>query len=131
MVAIMNNIICNKIRTPDGTILISTSRHDYRVYTDANGHEYMVDGGTEYLRRNVVHEAPYEELSLYDTDPHEKLRENYTWGTYGKNGDEPLQLKLLKDLSTNHIKAIIETQKHLQKHIVKMFENELEYRNER
>jgi hypothetical protein len=38
-------IVANRIRTPDGTILESKHRHDYVTYTDANGKQYMVDGG--------------------------------------------------------------------------------------
>ena len=62
-------IVCNRIQTPDGTILISQHRHDYQIYTDKNGLEYMVDGGCDYLRRNVHYEAPHTELSVYDTAP--------------------------------------------------------------
>ena len=133
MVDIMNEdkqIIHNSIRTPDGTILTSASVHDYKVYEDANGHEYMVDGGREYLRRNVVKEAPHEELTLYTDDPHEKIREVFTWGTYGKKGDKPLQIKLLKDLTIAHVKAIIRTQSHMPNYMKQMFINELEYRKD-
>jgi len=122
-------IIQNKIRTPDGRVLVSGSVHDYRVYTDANGFKYMVDGGRSYLRRNIVREAPYEELSLFEGDPHEKIRDNFTWGTFGKNGDQPLEFKLLKDLDINHIKAIIETQKDLPDYMVNVFKAEITYRN--
>jgi hypothetical protein len=43
-------------------------RHDYVTYTDANGLDYMVDGGNDYLRRNVHTEAPYEELTIYEDE---------------------------------------------------------------
>ena len=41
----MEELLLNQIKTPDGTILRSHSRHDYVTHVDANGHEYMVDGG--------------------------------------------------------------------------------------
>lgn len=123
-------LIYNAIRTPDGTVLRSSNRHDYRVHTDANGYEYMVDGGLDYLRRNVNKEAPYEELSLSLDDSHEQLREVYTWGGYGKNGDQPLTVNKLKDLDTAHIEAIIKTQKQLPSQVIELFNNELEYRND-
>ena len=130
MVDVMNDkqIIHNSIRTPDGTILISHSVHDFKMYTDANGHDYMVDGGREYLRRFIVNEAPFEEISLYVDDPHEEIREVFTWGTYGKNGDQPVQFKLLKDLTIPHVKAIIKTQSHMPEYMKDMFRNELEFR---
>ena len=59
-------IILNSIRTPDGTILVSTHRHDYVSYKDANGALYVIDGGNDYLKRNIS--GPYEELSLYAND---------------------------------------------------------------
>lgn len=121
-------IVHNSIRTPDGTVLVSRSVHDYVTHIDENGHEYMVDGGRSYLRRNIVEEAPYEELSLYTDDPHEQIREKVTWGTYGKNGTELFKLKLLKDLTNNHISAILKTQLQLSEEIRQMFRNEIDFR---
>ena len=99
-------LVRNAIQTPDGTIIESLHTHDYVLHTDKNGEEYMVDGGLSYLRRNVTKE-PYIELSVYDNDSHEKIREGLHWGTYGKNGDQPLQYKPLKDLDNEHIKALL------------------------
>jgi hypothetical protein len=105
-------IILNQIRTPDGTVLTSEHRHDYKAYIDANGEEYMVDGGNAYLKRNGTKE-PFEELSLYDDEPFDIIRQHIKWGTYGKNGDQPLQYKPLKDLEDDHIQAILDTQKQI------------------
>ena len=41
----MSVILSNRLKTPDGTILESLHRHDYVTHTDANGKEYMLDGG--------------------------------------------------------------------------------------
>ena len=123
-----NKIVSNRIRTPDGTILESMHRHDYVTYTDANGKEYMVDGGLDYLRRNVHDDAPYEELSVYDDAPYALIREVFKWGTRGKDGKQPLMYVPLKDLTTEHIEAILETQTHIQEHIRKIFLDELSFR---
>ena len=121
-------IVSNRIRTPDGTILESMHRHDYRIYVDANGKEYMVDGGLDYLRRNVHDDAPYEELSVYDDALHVEIRNVFKWGTRGKDGKQPLTYVPLKDLTTEHIEAILETQTHIQEHIRKIFLDELSFR---
>lgn len=121
-------IVSNRIRTPDGTILESMHRHDYRTYVDVNGKEYMVDGGLDYLRRNVHDDAPYQELSVYSDAPHDVISETFKWGTRGKDGKQPLKYVVLKDLTTEHIEAILNTQSHIADYIRKIFLNELSFR---
>ncbi len=125
----MRKIVANCIRTPDGTILCSRHVHDYATYLDKNGYTYMVDGGRDYLRRNIVDEAPAEELSVYADDPHEVIRERFDWGTRGKDGKSPLTFKLLKDLDDGHIMAILDTQKQIADWTRKLFIDELSHRN--
>jgi hypothetical protein len=122
-------LLTNAIRTPDGTILESRGRHDYRTYTDANGKTYMVDGGLDYQRRNLHRDAPYIEISVDTSDPHGVIRECFTWGTYGINGDQPIKYVALKDLEVSHIEAILETQSQLREHMRQMFKDELVYRS--
>jgi len=119
-------IILNKIRTPDGTELISYHRHDYKTYKDKNGKFYSVDGGTSYLRRSFD-EQDYEELSIVDDGSldHETIRNNLYWGTFGIEGDQPLKFVLLKDLDTDHIEAIIDEG---YKRVEKYMKVELEWR---
>ena len=121
-------IVSNRIRTPDGTILESRHRHDYVTYVDKNGKEYMVDGGLDYLRRNLHDDAPYEELSVYDDAPYALVREVFKWGTRGKDGKQPLKFVPLKDLTTEHIEAILDTQSHIADYVRKLFISELNFR---
>jgi len=121
-----NHIIRNRIRTPDGTVLNSLTTHDYRTHIDKNdGKEYMIDGGNAYLRRNL---GDYVELSVYSDDPHEEVREALTWGTYGPKGDQPIEFKILKDLSTDHINNIIRDCNHIPVWMADIFKEELKYR---
>lgn len=106
-------IVLNRIKTPDGTILTSFHRHDYKTHLDKNGLEYMVDGGNEYLRRNINEEAPYEELTLYLDDPFEILRENVCRGGRGKDGKQPLTWVPLNKMSDDWVKACIDYNKTL------------------
>ena len=101
----MNALILNAIQTPDGTVLESHSRHDYVTHTDANGKEYMVDGGLAYVR-TTLHDDQIS-LALYDDEPHEVQREVLKWGTRGVNGDQPLTFKPISEMDTAHIGNVI------------------------
>lgn len=128
----MREIIANMIRTPDGTILRSYHRHDYKEHLDKNGKVYMVDGGTSYLRRNVHEDFPYEELSVYDDEPYTTLREYICRGSRGKDGKQPLSWIPLSKMSNDHLNNTV---KYVQKKTgdysddyVKWYVKELEYR---
>lgn len=101
-------IILNSIKTPDGTILISHHRHDYVTYIDKNGLEYMVDGGTDYLRRNVHNNAPYIEMSIYSNSPFKIIRNSLYRGGRGKDGKQSLTWVVLSEMSDKWVKACIE-----------------------
>jgi hypothetical protein len=147
-------ILVNQIRTPDGTILVSHHRHDYKTYIDKkNGLEYMVDGGNDYLRRNIFampyswfiikliqianffgydvnNPSAYKEISLYSDDPIEKLRESIHRGGRGKDGTEELKYVLIKDMSNDWIKNVIIYEIKYRPHnmYIRVFEAELTYR---
>lgn len=121
-----SRILLNRIKTPDGTILTSYNRHNYVEYKDTLTKEVlMVDGGTDYLRRNV---GTYEELSVYDDGSHITRRSAVHWGTRGKDGKQPLVYKLLKDLDSDHIEAILKTQHQISDFYREIFMEELKYR---
>jgi hypothetical protein len=124
----MRKLVANRIKTPDGTVLQSFYTHDYKNHQDKNGFTYMVDGGIEYLRRTIIAEAPAEELSVYTDDPFALIRRAFHWGTRGKDGKESLKWKPLLELDTDHIEAIIETQKQVPEHLLNIFKQELEWR---
>jgi hypothetical protein len=126
MMTTESRILLNRIKTPDGTILTSYNRHNYVEYKDTLTKEVlMVDGGTDYLRRNV---GTYEELSVYDDGSHITRRSAVHWGTRGKDGKQPLVYKLLKDLDSDHIEAILKTQHQISDFYREVFMEELKYR---
>ena len=119
-------ILVNMIRCPDGTILESRNTHDYQTHTQEDGREFMVDGGLEYLRRSGV---GYEELSLCYGDDYGSLRECFTWGARGINGDQPLHYIKLKDITDSHLEALIDyTKGYSIKEINMLFIDEREFR---
>lgn len=105
----MISLIRNAIKTPDGTILESTHRHDYKEHTDANGKTYMVDGGLEYVRCSAHGDEVH--LSLYDDEPHDIQASVLKWGTYGINGDQPLKYVTIAEMDTAHIEAVLNISK--------------------
>lgn len=123
----MNNVVYSALRTPDGTLLESIGVHDYITHTDANGKTYMLDGGLEYLRCSMHEDQELITVTL--DDPHEQVREVVTWGTYGKNGDQPYRRVKLSEMSNAHIKAVIETQKGIYPQFKLAMMNELTYRD--
>ena len=100
-------LILSKIQTPDGTILTSYHRHDYVTHIDANGEEYILDGGNDYQRTSVNKES-FKDLSIWSDAPYEIIRENFHRGGRGKNGDEPLKWVPLSKMSDEWIKNCIE-----------------------
>lgn len=123
----MNNVVYSALRTPDGTLLESRHRHDCVTHWDENGKNYMIDGGVEYIRSSAHGDEEYITVTL--DDPHEVVREVVTWGTCGKNGDEPYREVKLSEMSNAHIKAVIETQSTMYPAFKRAMMNELTYRD--
>lgn len=104
----MNKIYANRIQTPDGTIMQSFNRHDYKEYTDTiTGEIYMIDGGTDYIRMSI-NTVPPTMLTVYESDPHPVKRTIPVWGTYGKLGDQPLEYISVAEMELDHILAILD-----------------------
>ena len=122
----MSTIIRNALRTPDGTEIRSRYRHDYVTHTDANGKEYMVDGGNDYIRRSA--NGDEEDMVVTTEDSFEVVRQACDWGTYGINGDQPLKYVTVAEMETDHIKAVLQNVKFINSSIKTTMEHELEYR---
>jgi hypothetical protein len=50
------------------------------------------------------------------------------WGTYGKEGDQPLKFITIKDMETDHIHAVLENVRAIQPALRLCMVNELKYR---
>ena len=93
-----------------------------------------IDGGIEgcIRRGGDILNGDWENLCVYTDDPHEKIREVFIWKSYGKNFSQPEGVyTLMKDLTDDHIIAICETQTHLPDYIMKVFRNEIRFRETR
>jgi hypothetical protein len=123
-------MVSNALRTPDGTVIESTHRHDYVTYRDQNGNNYMIDGGLDYVRSSA--NGDEEHLAVYLEDGHEKVRNALTWGTYGINGDQPLKRVKLSDMNSDHIRAVLkdnEKRPTVYPSVVTAMQDELQFRN--
>lgn len=118
-------LVRNAVLTPDGTILESTHRHDYKSHVDGLTDDvYAVDGGLDYVRRSS-NKIPATPLDVYSDDPFEVVRLHLLWGTYGKSGGDKLKLVRLCDMTTEHIQAVIDGQRQIPAWRRELMEQEL------
>ena len=86
-------------------------------------------GGCDYVRCSA--NGDEEMLTIYTDYPHEVIRLHAKWGTYGKEGDEPLRYVTIAGLNPYHLRAILDTQqKTMRPAMYKVMQDEVEYRNE-
>ena len=112
----MNRLIYNAIITPDGTVLCSKHRHDFKTYVDTKDKlTYMVDGGLDYARRNV---GSYKEISLYLEDGIEVIRNVVS-----------ISNKLLKDIPEDMLEEFL-SEESFHENMLEAIKMELDYRND-
>lgn len=125
-IILKNSIQCRKC----GDIIESKHVHDF-VYCSCQS--VACDGGKSYLRYigNPEDYIDMSEVTSQDEDDwFDKVREAFSWNSRGKLGNEPLHQILLKDLTDEHINAILDTQWHIKGTVVEeYFKKELEYRS--
>lgn len=94
--------------TSKNKFLVSTHTHDFvSEYLD-DGTLVAVDGGYNYFRRFGMDNEDVVDFSLTDDHDFEYIVDKMLWGTYGKDGNNPLQYVRLLDCTTEHLKAILE-----------------------
>ena len=118
-------LVRNAIQTPDGTVLESFHRHDFKMYTDKNGKTYGVDGGLEYQRLiGDIQDCVI--LTVDSNSDITEIREHFKWGSYGKDGKQPMKILRLFEMSDAHIRAILEGS--YPEHVTEILKRELDYR---
>jgi hypothetical protein len=100
-------LVYSAIQTPDGTILESRYTHDYVTHIDANGLEYMLDGGTDYQRYITQPTAPFTNISLYMDDDFELIRQKVKRGGRGKDNQQPLTFVPICEMNDEWLQAAI------------------------
>lgn len=127
-------LVYNAIQCPDGTVIESRYQHHFVSHIQDDGREYFVDGGLAYQR--IGHsDREYIDLSLYDTDSIELIRERFTWGRNMDANNNLLpetQYIKLKDLADGHLDALVEfTKTHAAKVVNGLMIREQNYRKEK
>lgn len=105
--------------------LNSIYRHDYLSYKFQDGTSIFIDGGNSlcdggyYYRSSgpldILNKS--ENYTLTDKDSFKTIKKKLLWGTRGKSGKEPLTYRPLIELETDHLKAILKTQKSSEIHL--------------
>ena len=123
-------MLYNALRCPDGTILHSTHRWNYKTHLDATtGEIYMVDSGNSMYYRRSINEVKADDISVTTESPFEEQRKVFFWGTYGADGTSERKEIALCNMSTDHIEAVLRTQNKIKgTYVEELMQNELEYR---
>lgn len=122
--------IYSGLKTPDGTILHSTHRHDCVLHKDANGKVYLLDGGLEYVRCSG-HEDE-ELIEVYSDEPFEKLRKYIYRMGYGKQGADDYgtyRITFLDKMTDGHLEALMTYCKEGNRYLP-LYKQEIEYRKQ-
>lgn len=111
-------LIATRLQTPDGTIISSGNTNLTVSHEDKNGRIYTVCKAYQGTSK----------LTIYSDAGHDIIREHISWGTFGIEGDERLHFIILKNMTTDHIEAVLKTQR-LSRTYKSALVNELEYRS--
>ena len=125
----MTYTIYHACTCPDGTYLRCMHNHDYQSHVDTKtGETYMIDG-LGYSIRCSLNIVPMQHTVVTTDDEHEVIRRVFTWKSYGKDGMQEGKYLVLRDMTDDHIRAILCTQRQiLGTPVQKIFEDELQYR---
>ena len=118
---VKNSVICGYCNEE----IQSLFRHDFKMCSCG---KTFVDGGVLGYYARIGGDNFKDTSVCCNKNDIACIREYVTWGTYGKSGKEKLKRVLIKDLTSEHIEAILETQLGLSEVLKSIFEMELEYR---
>ena len=118
---VKNSVICGYCNEE----IQSLFRHDFKMCSCG---KTFVDGGVLGYYARIGGDNFKDTSVCCNRDNIACIREYVTWGTYGKSGREKLKRVLIKDLTSEHIEAILETQLGLSEVLKSIFNMELEYR---
>lgn len=107
--------------------IVSYYGHDYKTCGCEN--QAMVDGGLDYARYGAVDMDKIQKITYTTEGPFDLVREFFAWGSYGKDGRQTRKDIKLKDMSDEHVRAVI-VYKGVRSWVVDLMKKELDYRTE-
>ncbi len=127
-----NTIIFSAIETPDGTLISSNNRHDFKSHEDKlTGKTYSIDGGNDYQKIS----GDIKDLTSYiirSNDPISVIRCITGRAGYGPDGNGEYRACLLKDMSDDWLTSSIDYVKEAQVEgcdiYADIYQRELDYR---
>ena len=119
---VKNSVICGYCNEE----IQSLYRHDFKVCSCG---KTFVDGGVLGYYARVGGDNYTDTSVSCSKDDIACIREYLTWMTFGKTGKDKPKRVLIKDLTTEHIEAILETQLGLSEVLKSIFKMELDYRS--
>lgn len=104
-------IIQNAVYVPSQrTYYVSAHVHDFIPFS-VGDEEHFIDGGTDYFRSTLLDSAKADKLvvdyCLTSANTLDEIRQKLLWGTYGKDGRQPLAWLPISELSVEHLGALI------------------------
>jgi hypothetical protein len=115
-------LIQNAIYIPSEDLYLkSVHVHDYVSHEPREGYSWSVDGGLDYLRCGwgpTNKRDSFEDWSLYEDDPFERIAERFLWGTYGKPATFPMRYRPIASFTLDHLQAILATQQQIKGKLV-------------
>jgi hypothetical protein len=113
--------------TPDGTHMESVYEKDERRYMDANGEEYFLAGGCEYIHRsaNII---PVINTCIFSNEDFRKVRLHYKIVEYGIDSGVTPTYTILANLATHIIQEKLDSGWCSSKESDRLLDNELKFR---
>jgi hypothetical protein len=122
--------IYSGLKTPDGTVLHSSHRHDYVTHNDKNSKEYVLDGGVEYVRCSG--HGDEELIEVFSDEPFEKVRQycyRLGYGKYGAKDYGKFRITFLDKMTDGHLEALMTYCKEDNQYLP-LYKMEIEYRKQ-
>ena len=121
---VKNSVICGYCNEE----IQSLYQHDFKVCSCG---KTFVDGGVLGYYTRIGGDNYTNTSVSCSKDDIACIREHITWGTRGMTGKDKLKRVLIKDLTTEHIEDILETQLGLSEVLKSIFKMELDYRTKK